>query len=72
LNRPIAPIADQGYDNWMRIRDSLPLDIDPNEAADAEAMADYEAGRFISHEAMRAWILSWGTENELPRPKVGD
>jgi predicted transcriptional regulator len=56
----------------MILRESLPLDIDPDDAADAEAMADYEAGRFISHEAMRAWILSWGTESELPRPEVGD
>jgi predicted transcriptional regulator len=41
-------------------------------AADEEAMSDYEAGRFISHEAMRAWILSWGTPDELPRPEIGD
>jgi predicted transcriptional regulator len=64
--------VDQGYNVSMVVRDSLPLDIESDDAADAEAMADYEAGRFISHEAMRAWILSWGTENELPRPKVGD
>lgn len=23
----------------------------------------------ISHEAMKAWLLSWGTDNELPPPE---
>ena len=49
---------------------------DPDEAADEAAMAqgeaDIAAGRVISHEAMKAWLLSWGTPNELPPPKVGD
>ena len=33
-----------------------------------------EAGqeRFISSEAMNAWIESWGTESELPAPEVDD
>ena len=26
-------------------------------------------GHYISHEEMRAWLLSWGTEKELPLPK---
>ena len=43
-----------------------------DEAADAEAMAEYEADRFVSHEAVRDWILSWGTPDERPRPEVGD
>jgi predicted transcriptional regulator len=42
------------------------------EAADAEGLADLEAGRVISHEAMKAWLLSWGTPDELPPPNVGD
>ena len=41
-------------------------------AADEQAAADYEAGRVIGHKAMRAWLLSWGTPDELPPPKVGD
>ena len=40
--------------------------------ATAEGIADIEAGRTISHEAVKAWLLSWGTPNELPPPKVGD
>ncbi len=41
-------------------------------AAEDEAMAEYEATGGISHEAVMAWIRSWGTEAEPPRPKIGD
>ncbi len=37
-------------------------------AADARAEADITAGRVISHDAMKRWLLSWGTPNELPTP----
>ncbi|MEO8926692.1 MAG: CopG family transcriptional regulator [Caulobacteraceae bacterium] len=40
-------------------------------AADARAEADLAAGRVISHQAMKAWLLSWGAPDELPPPKVG-
>ena len=48
---------------------------DANEAdaaAIAEGFADLDAGRIISHEAMKAWLLSWGTAGELPSPSIGD
>ncbi len=41
-------------------------------AAIAEGIADLEAGRVISHDAMKTWLLSWGTPNEAPPPKIGD
>lgn len=41
-------------------------------AADARAFADIKAGRVISHEAMKRWLLSWGTDNVLPPPKCGE
>ena len=43
-----------------------------DEAAIAEGLADIEAGRVISHQAVKRWLLSWGTPDELPPPKVGD
>lgn len=43
-----------------------------DEAAMAEGEADIAAGRVISHKAMKAWLLSWGTADELPPPQVGD
>jgi predicted transcriptional regulator len=39
---------------------------------EAVALADLEAGRTISHKAMKAWLLSWGKPDELPPPQVGD
>jgi predicted transcriptional regulator len=43
-----------------------------DEASDDEVMAEYEAKGGIIHEAIRAWLLSWGTEAELSRPQIGD
>jgi predicted transcriptional regulator len=28
-----------------------------------------KSGHYISNEDMKAWLLSWGTKNELPPPK---
>lgn len=47
-------------------------DEEAEERALAEAEADVEAGRVISHEAMTRWLLSIGTPNELPPPKCGE
>jgi len=49
-----------------------PADDVAEEKALAEAEAEIAAGKFISHEAMRRWLLSWGTANELPPPKCGE
>jgi predicted transcriptional regulator len=48
------------------------IDHETELAADAAAEADFAAGRVISHKAMKAWLSSWGTPDELPPPKVGD
>ncbi len=34
-----------------------------------QGVADADAGRVINHEAVAAWLESWGTENELPAPR---
>jgi predicted transcriptional regulator len=49
-------------------------DIDEAEdtAAIAEARAEIAAGQYVSHEATKAWLLSWGSPNELPPPKTGE
>jgi len=28
-----------------------------------------KSGHYIKHEDMKAWLLSWGTDHELPVPK---
>jgi len=35
-----------------------------------EGLADVEAGRVIDGEKVTAWIQSWGSDSELPPPKV--
>jgi len=47
------------------------VDEESEAAADARAEADIIAGRVVSHEAMKAWLLSWGTPDELPLPEIG-
>lgn len=56
------------------VEPSLFDDIDEvaEERALQEAEAAYAAGRTISHEAMTAWLKSWGEPDELPPPRVGD
>ncbi len=34
-----------------------------------EGLADAEAGRTVSYEKIRRWLLSWGSDKELPPPK---
>ena len=47
-------------------------DAEAEAAADAEGLADIEAGRVVSGEAVKRWLLSWGTADELPPPNIGD
>jgi predicted transcriptional regulator len=34
-----------------------------------DAFAEADKGVFVSGEAVDAWVKSWGTENELPKPE---
>lgn len=43
-----------------------------DEAATLRGLADFEAGRVVSHEAVMRWVRSWSTPNPLPRPKCGE
>jgi predicted transcriptional regulator len=46
---------------------------DAEQAAFVEAvkqgLASLDRGRSISYEAVRRWLLSWGTDRELPPPE---
>ena len=52
--------------------DTLP-DPDRDEAAFRAAveagLASLDAGRSLAYEDVRRWLLSWGTDSELPAPK---
>jgi predicted transcriptional regulator len=34
-----------------------------------QASRQVNSGHYIKHEDMKAWLLSWGTDRELPPPK---
>ena len=34
-----------------------------------QADRQIESGHYVKHEDMKAWLLSWGTQHELPVPK---
>jgi predicted transcriptional regulator len=38
-------------------------------AAVRQADRQVKSGHYIKNEDMKAWLLSWGTEHELPVPK---
>jgi len=50
------------------------FDIPPDEAAevrlDAEAEADFAAGRVIPHERVREWLLKLAKGEKVPPPTV--
>ncbi len=34
-----------------------------------QAARQVKSGHYVKHEDMKAWLLSWGTDHELPPPK---
>ncbi len=34
-----------------------------------DGLVDADAGRVVSYDEVRRWLLSWGTEKELPPPE---
>jgi predicted transcriptional regulator len=44
--------------------------LDPAYVAAIEAArAEVDAGNTVPYEDVRRWLLSWGQEKELPRPR---
>jgi len=54
--------------NVKSVFDAAP-DQDDEARLDAEAVADYRAGRIVPHDKVAAWLKSWGTPNELSCPE---
>jgi predicted transcriptional regulator len=44
------------------------IDADAEVAADAEGLAELDAGKGVSHAEVTAWLESWGTPEEKPAP----
>ena len=52
--------------------EEVSLDDTELDAATLRGLADIEAGRVVSHEAVLRWVKSWSSPNPLPRPKCGE
>lgn len=46
-----------------------PADDEADARADAEALADIEAGRVVPDAEVAAWLDTWGTPDEAPAPR---
>ncbi len=71
---PLVVIAVGVYPSTMARDDALfdTSDAAAEAKADARADADVQNGRLISHDAVKRWLVSWGSPELLPRPRVGD
>ena len=49
--------------------DSYVADQERMLAETRQADRQVKSGHYIRHEDMKAWLLSWGTDHELPPPK---
>lgn len=49
--------------------DSYVADQERLRAEVRQADRQVKTGHYIRHEDMKAWLLSWGTDRELPPPK---
>jgi predicted transcriptional regulator len=62
-HRPPAQLAVRAIRSMLEAKASRRAAID-------SALEEADQGRFISAEAMNAWVESWDTETELPAPKA--
>ena len=49
--------------------ESPPAEDAPFKDAVEEGLASLDAGRSLPYEKVRRWLLSWGTDKELPPPE---
>src|SRR5437763_2867007 len=71
--RRLAKLAEaSGRSSNFLISDAVESYVANQERMLAELrQADHEmtSGHYVKHEDMKAWLLSWGTDRELPLPK---
>ena len=60
-NRSTSALAIELIERYLQTRRNKRLAIE-------EALKEAEQGEFISHEKMRVWVASLGSDNELPFP----
>lgn len=62
MNAHPMPMSDPRHDDDIAAAEA-------KAAAVARGLADLDAGRVVDHADVRAWLLSWGSDNPLPRPR---
>jgi RHH-type transcriptional regulator, rel operon repressor / antitoxin RelB len=71
--RRLAKLAKaSGRSSNFLISDAVESYVSDQERLMAEtrqATRQVKSGHYIKHEDMKAWLLSWGTDHELPPPK---
>jgi RHH-type transcriptional regulator, rel operon repressor / antitoxin RelB len=73
VKRRLAKLAKaSGRSSNVLISDAVESYVSDQERLLAEirqADLQIKGGHYVKHEDMKAWLLSWGTERELPPPK---
>ena len=73
IKRRLAKLAEvSGRSSNFLISDAVETYVADQERLLAETrLGDHQvkSGHYIRHEDMKAWLLSWGTDRELPPPK---
>jgi len=73
IKRRLARLAKaSGRSSNFLISDAVESYIADQERMLAEvrqAERQVKSGHYIKHEDMKAWLLSWGTDHELPPPR---
>lgn len=71
--RRLAKLAEaSGRSSNFLISDAVESYVADQERLLAEmrqADRQVKSGHYVRHEDMKAWLLSWGTDHELPPPK---
>lgn len=71
--RRLAKLAEaSGRSSNFLISDAVESYVADQERIQAEmrqADRQVKSGHYVRHEDMKAWLLSWGTDHELPPPK---
>jgi len=75
-----APVVDDEHEETLAAIDEGMQDAEAGRTVPArevrrllaevrQADRQVKSGHYIKHEDMKAWLLSWGTDHELPAPK---
>ena len=73
IKKRLAKLAkDSGRSSNFLISDAVESYVADQERMPSEARQgdrQVASGHYVQHADMKAWLLSWGTERELPPPK---